>query len=56
MLTEALASTMASIPSAPLLEKKLAFGKFVAEHGKSYASKTNFDDGFDAFSVNYDQI
>jgi len=39
-----------------LTEKQLAFMKFIALHGKTYASKSDFESRFDTFSSNIDRI
>jgi hypothetical protein len=40
----------------PLSEKHTAFAEFIAQYGRSYASKDTVEERFNIFSMNYDKI
>ena len=39
-----------------LSEKHTAFAEFIAQYGRSYASKDTAEQRFNVFSANYDKI
>ena len=44
------------LKSGSIGEKQAAFAQFIAEYGRSYASKNAIEERFDIFSQNYDKI